>query len=285
MAYNGPLPQVVKAGGTGAATLTGVLTGNGTSAVTANAVTQYGTVVAGASNAVSSIAPSATSGIPYISQGSSANPAFGTAEVAGGGTGATTFTANGVLYGNTTSAIQVTAAGTTGQFLGANTGSAPTWQTPSAGASTYFSAYLSTTATDVTGDGTAYTIIFDSTYSNTGTVYNTSTGVFTAPATGIYCFNIVLGLGGLAAGFTAGFVLFLCNNNYSSAKTSQVYAGNMANYREADSNQISMSQSLIVNLTSADTMQVVVIINNSTKTVDVLGATSMSTSFSGFRIA
>lgn len=41
----------------------------------------------------------------------------GTAAVARGGTGAATFTANGVLLGNTTSAVQVTAAGTADQVL------------------------------------------------------------------------------------------------------------------------------------------------------------------------
>jgi len=44
-------------------------------------------------------------------------------------------TANGVVYGGGAGAAPVaTAAGTTGQFLGANTGGAPTWQTPTAGA-------------------------------------------------------------------------------------------------------------------------------------------------------
>ena len=47
--------------------------------------------------------------------------------VANGGTGAATFTANGVIYGNGTSALGVTGAGTTGQVLVATTGSAPTW--------------------------------------------------------------------------------------------------------------------------------------------------------------
>lgn len=51
----------------------------------------------------------------------------GTLPVGNGGTGATTFTANGVIYGNTTSALQVTAAGTTGQVLVGNTGAAPSW--------------------------------------------------------------------------------------------------------------------------------------------------------------
>jgi len=51
----------------------------------------------------------------------------GTLGVSKGGTGATTLTSNGVLYGNGTGAIQATAAGTTGQCLVATTGSAPSW--------------------------------------------------------------------------------------------------------------------------------------------------------------
>lgn len=51
----------------------------------------------------------------------------GTLTVSRGGTGASTLTANGVLYGNGTSAIGAVAAGTTGQVLLANTGAAPTW--------------------------------------------------------------------------------------------------------------------------------------------------------------
>ncbi len=45
--------------------------------------------------------------------------------VADGGTGASTFTTNGVLYGNSTSAIQVTSAGTDGQVLQANSSGVP----------------------------------------------------------------------------------------------------------------------------------------------------------------
>ena len=127
----------VKNGGTGAATLTGVLTGNGTSAVTANAITQYGTVVAGASNAVASVAPSATSGIPYISQGNAANPTFGTAVVAGGGTGQVTLTNHGVLVGAGTSEITQLAVGTTGQVLQGNTGADPSWGSPAASSINY----------------------------------------------------------------------------------------------------------------------------------------------------
>ncbi len=46
-----------------------------------------------------------------------------------GGTGVKTFTANGVLYGNTTGNVLATSAGTTGQCLVATTGAAPSWGT------------------------------------------------------------------------------------------------------------------------------------------------------------
>lgn len=78
----------------------------------------------------------------------------GTLPVAAGGSGAVTFTANGVLYGNGTSALGVTAAGTTGQVLLANTSGAPTWgSVPSTGAVTSFQTSLSglTPSTATTG--------------------------------------------------------------------------------------------------------------------------------------
>ena len=64
----------------------------------------------------------------------------GTLPVAAGGSGAVTFTANGVLYGSGTSALGVTAAGTTGQVLIGNTGAAPSWGTVSSSLVSSFSA-------------------------------------------------------------------------------------------------------------------------------------------------
>ncbi len=54
--------------------------------------------------------------------------------VANGGTGATTFTANAVLYGNGTGAVQVTSAGTNGQLLLGVSSGAPTFATLSSDA-------------------------------------------------------------------------------------------------------------------------------------------------------
>lgn len=105
---------VVAGGGTGATTLTahGVLVGEGTSPVVA-------------------VSTSSTSGVPLVSTGSGSDPAFGTAVVAGGGTGATSFTAYSVICGGTanTNPLQnVSGLGTSGQVLTSNgAGTLPTW--------------------------------------------------------------------------------------------------------------------------------------------------------------
>ena len=138
MAYKRISPQPVTEGGTGVKTVTGVLIGNGTSSISGNAVTRYYTLVGGASNAISSIAPSATSGIPLISNGSSANPSYSTAVVAGGGTGKTSFTTYAPICGGTTTTGTLQSA-TTGMsnsgYVLTSTGSSslPTWQAASGG--------------------------------------------------------------------------------------------------------------------------------------------------------
>jgi len=153
--WNSQDPAQVALGGTGAATLTsnGVLIGNGTSAITATTAGTTGQVLTGVTGSAPTFqAPAASSititgntgggltGNSFTFTGGTTGLTFngaGTTEtlggdlvVANGGTGAATFTTNGVLIGNGTSAITATAAGTTGQVLTGVTGSAPTFQTP-----------------------------------------------------------------------------------------------------------------------------------------------------------
>lgn len=115
---------IVAGGGTGATTLTnhGVLLGQGTAAIVPTAA--------------------GTTGIPLIGQGAAADPVFGTAVVGGGGTGATTLTAHGVLLGEGTSAVTPTAVGTTGQLLQGSTGADPGWATTLSGAYTFSNALV-----------------------------------------------------------------------------------------------------------------------------------------------
>lgn len=159
----------VAQGGTGAGTLTGLLRGNGTSAITGAATVALGSEVSGtlpigsggtgqtsfASGFVKS-SGSALSGGNTIALGDLPTTGGFSGEflqyngstyivdsvdgtelregvavpVNRGGTGALTFTANGILYGNTTSAFGVTAAGAVGSLLmGNGSGSAPSFLT------------------------------------------------------------------------------------------------------------------------------------------------------------
>jgi len=78
VAYKRISPQPVSEGGTGAKTLTGVLTGNGTSAVTANTITQYTVLLGDSSNAVSNVSGTGTSGQILTSNGAGSNPTWQT---------------------------------------------------------------------------------------------------------------------------------------------------------------------------------------------------------------
>lgn len=100
-------------------------------------LTNHNVLLGAGTATITNLAPSATSGVPLISQGAAADPAFGTAVVEGGGTGNTTFTAYSVITAGTTAtgAFQnVSGLGTSGQVLtSAGAGALPTWTTLSGG--------------------------------------------------------------------------------------------------------------------------------------------------------
>jgi hypothetical protein len=152
-------------GGTGVTTVTGVLTGNGTSPMTGSLVSQYGVIVGSTSNKVASIA-TGSSGQLLQSGGGAANPAFTTA------TYPATTTANQLLYSSATNTIAglatgnngvlITGAtgvpsvlpnGTTGQVLTATTGSPPSWATAASSSITI----TGDTGGPLTGDSFTFT--------------------------------------------------------------------------------------------------------------------------------
>ena len=116
--------------GTGSITIAG---SGSTLTTQLTGLTNHNVLVGAGTATITNVAPSATSGVPLISQGVAADPTFGTAVVAGGGTGNTTFTAYSIICAGTTAtgAFQnVSGVGTAGQFLTSNgAGALPTWQT------------------------------------------------------------------------------------------------------------------------------------------------------------
>jgi len=127
---------------------------------------------------VGSIAPSAASGIPLVSNGVAADPSYSTAEVVGGGTGLVSTAPYAVLAGGTSSTNplqQVSGLGTSGQVLTSN-GAAmlPTWQ---AG-----------------GGGSGFSSIVTQTFAASGT--------YTPTAAMKYCMIEVVGAGGAGGGST-----------------------------------------------------------------------------------
>jgi hypothetical protein len=124
-----------------------------------SAVTIHNLLIGNGTSALNLLAPSATSGVPLISQGAAADPVYGTAVVAGGGTGNTTFTAYSVICAGTTATApfqNVVGVGTLGQVLTSQGAAAlPQWVSPaSSGTVTSIATNNGVTGGTITTTGT-----------------------------------------------------------------------------------------------------------------------------------
>jgi len=128
--------------------------------------------------------------------------------------------------------------------------------------------------TDVTGDGTQYTVICGTANLNQGGYYNTSTGVFTAPVTGLYQFNMNVLLQQVTALMNSSLFLTTTARNYIGGGYSILNAGNW---------QLTMS--ICVPMSAGDTAVMKAVVDGSTKTVDIYGNSSdQRTTMSGFLV-
>jgi hypothetical protein len=146
-----------------------------------------------------------------------------------------------------------------------------------------FASSLSATASNVTGDGTYYIIIFDTVSINQNSNYNNGTGTFTAPITGNYFFSANVEFFDLTA--AGGWQLFLSVNagggpNIGGGVQSAALLPGFA------SNTLSVSIDSVLHLNAGNTINVMLYVGltPSSKQVDVFGDAEPQTTFAGFLI-
>lgn len=153
--------------------------------------------VNGVSGVVSSVSFAST-GLTPATPTSGAVVVGGILVPANGGTGLGTVTANGLLYGNGTSTLGVTAAGTNGQYLKGTTGSPPAWATLASDAVTTWSGGT-TGLTPSSGTSGAVTL------GGTLVVSNGGTGATTLAANGVLYGSGTSAIGATAVGTTGQY--------------------------------------------------------------------------------
>ena len=175
--------------------------------------------------------------------------------------------------------------GSTGQVLTSNgAGVMPSFQAAGGGGSaTGFLAYLFSDLSNVTGNGVTYSMVFDTTTRNDSSIYNTTTGVFTANKSGFWLlstaafFNSVSNFSAVNTGANLWF-----NNNTSSQQYFQYFINPYAS-QNIDQTSFSIANTSIVLLNSADEVVVDIQVFGGTQNIGFQGAGGVAyfTYFSG----
>ena len=135
-----------------------------------------------------------------------------------GGTNANlTAVAGGILYSGA-SALAISSAGTTGQFLQSNGAGAPTWATPVS---------YATVTDDTTTAGTRYPLFANQTSGSLSTEYTSSTKLQYNPSTGVFTSTSFTGAGTGLTG-TASSLSIGGNSATATSATSATTATNLA---------------------------------------------------------
>lgn len=128
-------------------------------------------------------------------------------------------------------------------------------------------------ASNVTGDGTTYTIIFTATRMNVGSSYDTGTGIFTAPITGKYLFTFSFGLTATIAN-TAAYAQLV-----TTGRTFEFQRRNVGALFTAGG-WLDFQGSVVTSMTASDTAYVTITSSGSTLSSAVTGF-QLGTTFTG----
>jgi len=214
-----------------------------------NVIGGTGISTSGAGNTIT-ITNTSTSSTTFNEDAGSATPLAGVLNVLGG------------------SGISTTGAGNTITVINnLNTGKAG------------FLAFLSATVNNVTGDATAYTVIFDTEVFDIAGNYNNATGIFTCSVAGTYIFSTSINSFGYTAAMTDGSVNLFING--------VIYRGlGGSPFRQAagaaGDGGLNWDAVTIVHLSIGDTVLSQIVIAGGTKTVNIIGdLTQKVTNFSG----
>lgn len=143
-----------------------------------------------------------------------------------------------------------------------------------------FNAYNSTSPANVTGDGTSYNIIFDTEIFDQGSNFNSTTGVFTAPVTGLYCLIADVGINSIGVAHTTlQASIVTTQNNYICGYINPGIV-------KGGGNTFFQNAVVFTNMTTGDTALVNVVVVGSTKTIGIAGgsAGAPGTFFSGYLV-
>lgn len=128
-----------------------------------------------------------------------------------------------------------------------------------------FSAVPSGTISNVTGDGTQYTVIFNTEIFDQTSDYNNATGIFTAAISGCYSVNCIVNLRDLDSGtFTSqNSEITTSNRSYIS----NIYSPDVL-YTGGSSSYVTMAFSVLADMDASDTVKISITASGDTKTVD-----------------
>jgi hypothetical protein len=183
-------------------------------------------------------------------------------EVTKGGTNAVAMsTSSGILKYDATSLVTSTTATIDANNLYTNT-SQPA-----------FCYVISAVVADVTGKDALYTIIFDEKIFENGANFNTGTGTFTAPKTGLYLFIVGVYMTNISTVMNEMYLRIV-----TTAATYETYLGPRATGTTKD---LIKEHSCIAAMTAGDTAYCTVIVTGGAANTADITNTGDSTNFSG----